>query len=123
MQKISEFDVEISVIRNGIEKYMPFTVNKNLIFIDCMQFMNSSVDALVKNLTDNDFKDLSYYFSGDLLELVKQKGKYSYEFIESFKKFSEDKLPDKSNFFSSLKDEYISKKIIYLLIMFGICLK
>ena len=64
-----------------------------------MQFMNSSLDAFVKNLLDNDFKYLSEEFSGDLLELVKQKGVYPYECIDSFKKFSEVKLPDKSKFF------------------------
>ena len=73
MQEISKFDIEISVISNGLEKYMAFTINKNLIFIDTMQFMNSSLDVLVKNLSDNDFKHLSQEFSGDLLKLVKQK--------------------------------------------------
>ena len=38
---------------NGLEKYVAFTINKNLVFIDSMQFMNSSLDALVKNLSDN----------------------------------------------------------------------
>ena len=72
--------------------------------------MNSSLDALVKNLTDNYFNYLSQEFSGDLLQLVKQKGVNPYEFIDSFKNFSEDKLPDKSKFFNSLKDDCISKK-------------
>ena len=40
--------------------------------------MNSSPAALVKNLSENDFKYLSQEFTGDLLELVKQKGVYSY---------------------------------------------
>ena len=35
---------------------MDFTINKNLVFIDSMQFMNSSLDSLVKNLSDNGFK-------------------------------------------------------------------
>ena len=52
---------------------MAFTINKNLVFIKSMQFMNSTVDALVKNLSYNDFKYLSHQFSGDLLELIKQK--------------------------------------------------
>ena len=30
--------------------------------------------------------------------------------MDSFKRFDEDKLPDKSNFFSSLRDKCISKK-------------
>ena len=35
--------------------------------------MNSSLDALVKNLPNNDFKYLSQKFCGGLSELVKQK--------------------------------------------------
>ena len=35
--------------------------------------MNSSLDALVKNLSDNDFKYLLQEFTGTLLELVKKK--------------------------------------------------
>ena len=50
---------------------MDFTINKNLVFTDSMQFMNSSLNKLVKNLTDNDFKYLSQEFSGNLLELVR----------------------------------------------------
>ena len=57
---------------------MGFTIKKNLVFIDSMQFMNVSIDAFVKNLSDNDFKYLSQEFGGDLLELVKQKGVYPY---------------------------------------------
>ena len=54
MQEIDKFDVKISVISNGLEKYMAFTINKNLVFIDSMQFMNSSLDELVKNFSDKD---------------------------------------------------------------------
>ena len=71
IKEISKFDVKISVIPNWLEKYMTFTVNRNLVFIDSMQFMNSSLDSLVKNLLDNDFKYLSEEFSGELLKLLK----------------------------------------------------
>ena len=37
---------------------MAFFLNKNLVFIDSMQFLNSSLDKLVKNLSDEDFKYL-----------------------------------------------------------------
>ena len=117
MQEIGKFDLKVNVIPNGLEKYMAFTINKNLVFIDSMQFMNSSLDSLVKNFSGNDFKYLSEKFSGDLLELVKEKGVYSYEYMDSFKKFSEDKLPDKYKCFSSLKNECISEKD-YLLIYY-----
>ena len=56
MQVIDKFDVEVNVIRNESEKYMPFAINKNLVFIGNMQFMNSSLNALVKSLADNYFK-------------------------------------------------------------------
>ena len=49
---------------------MAFTINKNLVFIDSMQFMNSSLDSLVKNLSDNDFKYLAEEFNGGFLKLV-----------------------------------------------------
>ena len=41
-----------------------------------MQFMNSSLDKLVKNLSDKDFKYLIKKFSSENLELLKQKGTY-----------------------------------------------
>ena len=56
MQEIAKFDVKINVTPNGLEKCMVFTINKNLVFIDNIQFMNSSLDGLVKKLSDNDFK-------------------------------------------------------------------
>ena len=63
MQEFGKYDVKVSVIPNGLEKCMAFTINKNLVFIDSIQFMNSSLDVLVKNLSHNDFKYLSQEFS------------------------------------------------------------
>ena len=65
---------------------------------------------MLKNLLNNDFTYLSQEFSGDLFELVKQRGVYLHEYTDSFEKFSEDKLPDKCNFFSSLKGECVTEK-------------
>ena len=59
MQEISNFNVKVSLIPNGLEKYMAFTINKSLVFIDSMQFMNSSLDTLVKNFSDKGFNNLS----------------------------------------------------------------
>ena len=55
MQEIGKFDVKISVIPNGLEKYMAFTINRNLVFIDNIQFMDFGLNALVKNLSEMDF--------------------------------------------------------------------
>ena len=38
-----KFDVKISVVPNGLEKYMAFFWNKNLVFIDSVQCMNSGL--------------------------------------------------------------------------------
>ena len=110
IKEMDKFDVKVSVTSNGLEEYMAFTVNKNLVFIGNKQFMNSGSDSLVKNLSNDDFKYLSENFNGELLELVKEKGEYSYEYMDSVEKFSENKLPDKSKFFSSLKGECITEK-------------
>ena len=42
-------------------------VNINLAFIDSMQFMNPSLEGLVKNLFDHDCKHLLREISGDVL--------------------------------------------------------
>ena len=75
-----------------------------------MQFMNSSLDKLVKNINDKDFKYSSKECIAKKLKLVKQKGVYPYEYMNSFKKFSKDELLDKSKFFSSLKDSGVNEK-------------
>ena len=54
-----------------------------MIFIDSIQFMSSTLETLVKNLSDNDFKHLSQEFSGNLLKL-KQKWVYWFEHRDSF---------------------------------------
>ena len=65
---------------------MSFFLNKNLVFIYSMQFMNYSLDKLVKNLSDADFNYLVEEFGSDNLELLKQKNAYPYEYMNSFKK-------------------------------------
>ena len=82
--ELKKFDVEIDVIPNGLKKYMAFILNKNLVFIYSMQFMNSNLEKLVKNLSDNDFKYLTQEFGSKNLELLKQKDAYPYEYIDSF---------------------------------------
>ena len=92
--------MKIDVIPNGLEKYIAFILNENLVFIDSMQFMNSSLEKL----TDNDFKYLTQEFGFENLGLLKRKDAHPYEYMDSFERFSEKKLPDKKCFSRSLKD-------------------
>ena len=41
---------------------MALVINKSLVFIDSMQFMNSSLEKLVKVVVDDDFKFLTQEF-------------------------------------------------------------
>ena len=66
-KELSKLNVTISFIPNELEKYMAFTINRNLVFIDSMQFMDSSLGSLFKNLGDKHFKYLSEEYSGELL--------------------------------------------------------
>ena len=72
-----------------------------------MQPMNSSLDKLANNLSDKDCKYLIKEFGSKNLELLKQKGTYTYEYMDSFKRINEEKLPDEKYFYSSIKDEKI----------------
>ena len=67
-------------------------MNKVSVFIDGMKFMNSSLDKLVKNLSDEDFKYLVEEFGSENLEFLKQKGDYPCEYINSFERFNEEKF-------------------------------
>ena len=87
--ELDKSDVKISVIPNAIEKYMASFLNKNLVFIDSMQFMNSNTDKLDKNLSAEDFKYLVEECSSEDLELLKQKGTYPYVYMNSFERFNE----------------------------------
>ena len=63
-----------------------------------MQFMNSSLEKLV-----NDFKYLTEEFGSKNLQLLKQKDAYFYEYMDSFKRLNEEKLPNRECFYSSVK--------------------
>ena len=97
-KELSKFDCKISVIPNSLENYMSFTLNNNIVFIESMLLMKSSLDKLVKNLNSEDFKYLSEVFSGERLKLVEKKEIYPYENFNSFKKYKESKLPDIDKF-------------------------
>ena len=60
--------------------------------------MNSSLKKLVKNLSDSGFRYLTEELGSKNLVLLKQKDAYPYEYMDSFKRFNEEKLPDKNVF-------------------------
>ena len=54
IHELGKFSLKINVISNRLQKYMSFNMNDELIFIDRFQFLSSSLDSLVKNLSKGD---------------------------------------------------------------------
>ena len=66
--------------------------------------MNSRLDKLVKNVLDEDLKYLVEELGSENVERLKQKRDYPYEYMNSFERFNEEKLPARKDFYSSIKD-------------------
>ena len=69
--ELHKFNLKVDVIPNGLEKYKAFFLGRDLALIDSMQFMNCSLDKLVKNLVDKDFKYLVEDFDTENLKILK----------------------------------------------------
>ena len=68
MQELRKFNLK-SVIRNGLENYMSFTINNKLSFIGSSQFLSSSLKNLIKNLNKDDSQYFSQTFDKNKLDL------------------------------------------------------
>ena len=108
MQEIGKFNQDINVIPNNMEMYLAFMLGKSLVFIDSFQYMSSSLENLVKNLPEDGFKYTSEEFHGKELEMTSRKDVYPYDYMDSFEKFKDTKLPSKEEFYSILNDEHVS---------------
>ena len=70
MQELGKFNLKTSVTPNGLERYMSFTINSKLIFIERFYYLSSSLDSLVKSLNNDRFKYLSQEFDKNKLDLL-----------------------------------------------------
>ena len=102
-----ECHMNINCIPNNMEKYMAFMLGNHLTFLDSFQFMSSSLDNLIKNLPDEAFKCTKQEFKKEQFNLMKQKGIYPYDHMDSFDRFNETKLPVQQDFYSILNNEHI----------------
>ena len=97
MEELGKFNLKINVIPNELENNLSFSIKNKLSFIDSFQFLSSSLDSLVKNLSKDDFKYLSQEFDSNVLDLVKQKGFYPYEYMSDSEEIKE-RLATKKGF-------------------------
>ena len=117
----------LECIPNNEEKYITFTKNVivgqytnkkgevkdktfKIVFKDSLKFMSSSLGALVNNLPKDGFKNISKYYTPEQVELIKQKGFYPYEYMDSIEKFNDTKPPPREVFYSKLTGRGISEK-------------
>ena len=107
-KKSEKVEMNINCIPNNMEKYMAFMLGNHLVFLDSFQFMSSSLDNLIKNLPDEAFKYTKQEFKKEQFNLMKQKGIYPYDHMDSFDRFNETKLPVQQEFYSILNNEHIS---------------
>ena len=61
--------------------------------------LSSSLNIWLKNLSKDDFKYFSQEFENNVLDLVKQKGFYPFEYMSDFEKFKKE-LSSKEKFYS-----------------------
>ena len=112
----------IDCIADNEEKYISFSTNIivgenndktpkffKIRFLDSYKFMGASLEALVNNLPKDAFKNLLKYFTPEQAELLKQKGFYPYEYMDTEEKFNDTKLPPREAFYSKLSGRGITK--------------
>ena len=74
----------------------------------CFNYKRKHLNEFNKNLIKK-FKNTYKFFSGDIdkFMLLLRKGIYSYEYMDAWNRFNEEKLPEKSDFYSSLNMEEV----------------
>ena len=72
---------------------MSIIVNRHITSIDSLQFYNGSLDPLVSNLNNEDFKHLTSEFGIDKLEILKRKDVYPYEWVNSYDNLNTQPYP------------------------------
>ena len=107
-EKYISFSKEIIVDTFEDKKGNLVQVKRELRFIDSFKFMASSLDALTKNLTKEQYKNMGTEYSGKQLDLLLRKGCYPYDYMDSLDRLSETNLPPKEAFYSKLIDAGIS---------------
>ena len=105
IQAMSQLQKEIKCVANNMENYIIFSVG-GLSFIDSFNFLQGSLNSLVSATPKESFKITSTISKSS--ELRYKKGIYPYEYMDSWGRFGETRLPDKERFYSKLNDEHIT---------------
>ena len=105
---------KVEVLPKTSEEYISITysnIYRNLIFNDSYRFFQKGLGDIAESLTLEDFKiTTNFYKDNKHINLLKQKGVYPYEYIDSLEKLNETQLPPIEAFYSTLKQETITEE-------------
>ena len=87
------------MIPQNMEKYLSLTVGQ-LKCIDSSQFIPKGLNVLVETLADDEFRYLMESYTSKNFGLNRRKGVYIVDYMDSFDRFDETKLPSQDAFFS-----------------------
>ena len=100
-------EVDKYLDKNGEEKYKEIELK----FIDSFKFMSSSLDSLVNNLAKGGHEFWGFEeYNDKQRELLIRKGIYPYEYMNSWDRFNEGRLPSKDKFYSKLNMSGVNDK-------------
>jgi len=117
VRELGKFEGDIKVIPSNGETFISLSKQVNcadgkryiwLRFLDSCRFLQSSLDSLVKTLDTSNFPILSQFYDGRKLELLKRKGCFPYEWLDSIERLKETKLPPIDEFYSSLTESGVT---------------
>ena len=107
-EKYISFSREVVVDKFINKEGKEVTVKRELRFLDSFRFMPSSLDALSKNLSKEQCKNIGEFYKGRQLDLLLKKGIYPYDYVCGIERLNETELPPKHKFYSRLNDSDIS---------------
>ena len=108
-EKCISFNVKIPVQLEVDGK--PVTKNIELQFINSYRLMASSLDSLARNLTDEECKNMQWFYQEeDVFELMQRKGVYTYKYMDKWERFKKTRLPPNLAFHSNFYMTDISDK-------------
>ena len=84
--------------------------NFDIVFKDSYKFMSSSIEKLIDTLPKDACKNIDKFYTPEQADLLKQKGFYPYDYMDSVEKFKVPNPPSQKDFHSKLSGEGISNK-------------
>ena len=125
VKQLGKYKGKLNVIPENAERYISIAqsfkvdtylnndkkvpIVREMRFIDSYRFLQASLDTLGKNLNAKQMKNLKKYFPNkEQFNLIKRKGIYPYDWIDSVEKFKFEYLPEKEQFYNKLNYSHLN---------------